>query len=226
MRHKRTFVSLFIALAAIGVLGAGTFATFSAETRNPSNLFANGTLVLSNKVNTNTACLSTGAGTSVDAANTNSNCDAIFNMPLQKPGDSASSNLTIKNVGSLAGVLSVYSTACVDSVRAGETYSGSANACDKVLIQVQEFSAATRLPSERTDCLYGGETVANQCDFSDATKNLSDFAGYSSAPLDLGSLAAGADRFYKVAILEPSTVDNSAQGKKANMNIVWHLEQA
>ena len=65
--QKKVLLSMGV-VAGIGALaGAGTFATFTAQTTNPTNTFADGTLVLSNKVGTGTACLSTG-GLTTDVA--------------------------------------------------------------------------------------------------------------------------------------------------------------
>jgi hypothetical protein len=73
-------------VAGIGVLaGAGTFATFTAQTTNPSNTFANGTLVLSNKVNAGAVCLSTGGGTT--DSNSNGSCSTAFNLAVKAPGE-------------------------------------------------------------------------------------------------------------------------------------------
>jgi hypothetical protein len=57
---KKLVLSAFVVAAMLAVVGAGTFATFNAQASNGGNLFADGTLVLSNKVGTATACLPTG----------------------------------------------------------------------------------------------------------------------------------------------------------------------
>ena len=71
--HKKVLLSMGV-VAGIGALaGAGTFATFTAQTSNPSNTFADGTLVLSNKVGGASACLYGGspdAGVTCDFSDT------------------------------------------------------------------------------------------------------------------------------------------------------------
>src|SRR6185369_973256 len=97
-----------------GFSAAATVASFTAETTNPTNKFATGTLVLSNKVNSGTACLSTGGG-STDT-NANAACDNLFSLTAQKPGDTSSANLTLQNVGSIAAsALKLFTSACTDS---------------------------------------------------------------------------------------------------------------
>ena len=112
-------------VAGIGALaGAGTFATFTAQTTNPSNTFANGTLVLSNKVDAGTACLSTGGGNT--DSNANGGCDTAFTLAVKAPGDSSTADLTLQNMGSLAAsALKVFSGSCTDADAAGENYHGT-----------------------------------------------------------------------------------------------------
>ena len=95
--QKKVLLSMGV-VAGIGALaGAGTFATFTAQTTNPTNTFADGTLVLSNKVGTGTACLSTG-GLTTDV-NANGSCDTAFSLSVKAPGDSSTANLTLQNKG-------------------------------------------------------------------------------------------------------------------------------
>src|SRR5205807_2047333 len=117
--HKKVLLSLGV-VAGIGALaGAGTFATFTAQTTNPTNVFADGTLVLSNTVGAGTACLSTGGGTT--DVNSNGSCDTAFNLTVKAPGDSGTANITLENKGSLAAsALKAFSGSCTDANAAGE----------------------------------------------------------------------------------------------------------
>jgi hypothetical protein len=81
LSHKRTVAGLATILAAVGV-AAGSGATFSSQTANPTNTFASGTLTQTNSKNG--VAIVTGA-----------------NM---KPGDVKTGDVTITNTGSLAGV--------------------------------------------------------------------------------------------------------------------------
>src|SRR5207248_9721023 len=121
--QPRILVAGAVATGLGGVSAIATVATFTAETKNPTNKFATGTLVLSNKVNTGTLCLSTGGG-STDT-NANAACDSLLVGTLQ-PGQSGSTNLTLKNEGSInASALTVYSGACTNTDATGETYHGT-----------------------------------------------------------------------------------------------------
>jgi len=214
-------------VAGIGALaGAGTFATFTAQTTNPTNTFANGTLVLSNKVGSGTACLSTGGGNT--DTNANGSCDTAFSLAVKAPGDSSTADITLKNMGSLAAsALKVFSGSCTDADAAGEAYHGTGSPCGIVQLYIQQYSDAFGTPSA---CLYGGASGAT-CDWSDTAQTLSAFvAGHPNLAggLSAGSLAAsgGADTTWiRVGVKLPSTANNSYQGRSASLALNWHITQ-
>lgn len=224
-RSKKLVLSAAVVLGAATVVGAGTFASFNAQTKNPDNVLAAGTLVLSNTKDGGAACLSTAGGTT--DTNANAGCDTLLSLTVQKPGDSGTADLTIANAGSLAASeLRVFSAACTDGDASGESYHGTGLPCDKVQLYVQQYAdPAFATPSA---CLYGGATVATICDFSDATKTLSDFQtayGTSGSGLLVGSLAAGASNYFKVGVMLPSSADNTFQGRQATFDLTWHAVQ-
>jgi predicted ribosomally synthesized peptide with SipW-like signal peptide len=217
-------------VAGIGVLvGAGTFATFTAQTTNPTNTFKNGTLVLSNKVDSGSTCLSTGVGTNTDT-NDYGSCDTAFAVTLAVPGDTDSADITLMNEGSVAASdLGVFTAACDNADVSTETYHGSGNPCSKIQITVQQYSDAFTTES---GCLYGGAT-GNVCDFSDATKTLAAFvADYPSSgdSLSLGALAAKNGgttdtAWVRVNLQLPSNSDNTYQGRQATFALNWFITQ-
>lgn len=213
-------------LAGVGALaGAGTFASFTAQTTNPSNTFADGTLVLSDKVNTGTACLSTGAGTSTDT-NVNAACGAAFTLTVKKPGDSSTSNITLKNEGSIDGsTLKAFSPSCTNADVSAETYHGTGLPCAAIQLYVQQYSDSAFTTASA--CLYGGASGVT-CDFSDTTKTLATYAtAYptSASGLSVGALSAGSSTYVKIGVKLPSTADNTYQGRQASMDLSWHLAQ-
>jgi predicted ribosomally synthesized peptide with SipW-like signal peptide len=223
-RRKKLRLTAVIALGVLGLIGAGTFATFTAQVRNPSNVFATGTLVLSDKVNAGTACLSTGGGNT--DTNVNNNCDTAFNLTVKKPGDSGSANITIKDEGSLdANVFKMFSAACTSANAVGENFHGTGDACAAVQLYVQQYSdSGFTTPSA---CIYGG-AAGNTCNFSDNTKTLGDFAtNYNSTAngLSLGTLTAGSSNYYKVAVQLAPTAGNPFQGRQATVDFTWYAAQ-
>jgi hypothetical protein len=216
-------------VAGIGALaGAGTFATFTAQTSNPSNTFADGTLVLSNKVGTASACLSTGGGNTDTNSGT---CDTAFSLAVKAPGDFSTASLTLQNKGSLpASALKLFSGSCTDADAAGENYHGTGSACGVVQFYVQQYSDSGFLTPSA--CLYGGSPDSGvTCDFSDTAKTLTAFVGaYPNlgSGLSAGSLAAagGADSTWvRVGVKLPSTAGNSYQGRSASLALNWHITQ-
>jgi hypothetical protein len=223
-RHK-IFLTGMTALAASAAVGIGTFATFNAETDNPGNVFGHGTLVLSNTKQGGTACLSTAGGTT--NTNVNANCDQLINATLKKPGDAATANLTLKNVGSIdASTFKVFSAACTAADVSSETYHGTGNPCGLLRFYIQQWTDGTFLiPSA---CVYGAAT-ANTCNFSDGAKTLSAFQssyGSSATALSIGSgLASNASGYFTIGVQSPSSADNSYQGRQGSFDLGWTIAQ-
>jgi predicted ribosomally synthesized peptide with SipW-like signal peptide len=225
---------LLISLLVLGGLGAvvrtGTFATFTAQVTNPGNTFATGTLVLGNTKQGGTECLSTGGGNT--NTNQNTSCDQLLNLTVQKPGQSGSANLTVKNEGSLpASVFGLFSTACTDSNATGQSYSGTGSPCGAVQLYIQQWSDSGF--STPLACLYGGSS-GSTCNFSDSTKTLATFAStYNSSGSALtikgdgtnNGLAAGASSYFTIAVQLPSTADNTLQGRQASIDFNWYVTQ-
>ena len=213
-----------VAVAAL-IAGGGSFASFNAQTTNPGNTFATGTLVMSNKVNTATACLSTASG---DPITTNAaNCDTLFSLTVKKPGDSGTADLTIKNEGSVsASLLNTFTSGCTAADASGQAYHGSGDPCAAVQIYVQQWSDASHTTA--TACLYGGATVTNTCDFSGGSKTIADFASNytnSTTGLTIGSgLGSGASDFFTIGVKLPTSADNTYQGRQATVGMTWYMQ--
>ena len=221
---QKVLMTLGTVGVAAAVAGGGSFASFNAQTTNP-NTFATGTLVMSNKVNTATACLSTAAGVGIT---TNvATCDALFNLTVKKPGDSGTADLTIKNEGSVAAsLLNTFTSGCTGADASGQTYHGTGDPCAAVQIYVQQWDSAAH--TTPTACLYGGAAVTNTCDFSGASKTIADFAtNYTSSSAGLtvtGGLAAGSSDFFTIGVKLPTSADNTYQGRQATVGLSWYMQ--
>lgn len=90
-RPKQTLSVLALVLLAVGV-AAGTGAGFTAQSSNPSNAFATGTLTMSNSV--------TGA---------------VLNLSNLIPGDTANGTVDIQNTGSISAAFTLSRTGLSDS---------------------------------------------------------------------------------------------------------------
>ena len=218
----RILLSAGVLTSLLGFSAAATVANFSAETTNPTNEFAAGTLVLSNQKNSATACLSTAGGTT--DTNVNNSCDTLFTTNLAPGGTAATANVTIKNEGTLAAsALKLWSSACANADTAA-AYHGTGNPCSNLQITIQQYSDAFTTPSA---CIYGGGD-ATTCAL-DATKTLAAYATAhtgSGAAQTIGSgLAAGASAYFTITVYMPSSADNSYQGRKGTMDLTWHIDQ-
>lgn len=92
-KHVKQYLMLLLAIGVIAVAlsGGGTFASFNAETANPGNTFATGTLYLHDSVNGSaTECTSESASNnsnvpaSVGGANPGNACDILFTVPTSQ----------------------------------------------------------------------------------------------------------------------------------------------
>lgn len=78
-RRNRKVLAPLATLLVAGAIAVGSGATFTAQSTNPNNMYATGTLTMSNS----------------------REGEAIFNMDNLKPGDSLEGSVTIANTGSL-----------------------------------------------------------------------------------------------------------------------------
>ena len=226
-RRARAFAAWIPALVVAAVFlfgGAGTYAAFSATTSNPGT-FATGTLVLSNTKDAETACLSIGNDPNTDD-NAN-DCSALFSASLRKPGDIATADVTLENVGSIdATDLLVFApaTGCVDSD--AEASRGAGSPCSSLRLTVQEFDSAARTTA--TTCWYGGGAGGQTCSF-DATRTPAHFAATHvdalTDPVEAGPMASDDVRWFRISVELPATAGNAVQGRQASFGITWMLAQ-
>jgi predicted ribosomally synthesized peptide with SipW-like signal peptide len=222
MNKSKTYLKLLLVVGLLAVVGggAGTFASFNAETTNAGNVFATGTMILSNSVNGATACLSSAAN---DAANANSSCDVVIDSAtINAPGGTVrSAHLTLENTGTIdATALKFWGTGCA-SVDGTASYTPTGDLCTAAQITVQETGSNFTTP---VSCVYGGSTVTNTCDFSAASKTLNALPA-SGSPSNLGAMSAGGKRYFVVSMQLPSSATNAVQNKKATFGLAWHIDQ-
>src|SRR4051794_30097065 len=224
--RTRIIITVVTLLSLCAYTVTATVASFSAETRNQTNKFATGTIVLSDTKQGGSACLSTGGGATDTNANTG--CTTLLSLTGMKPGQSGTANVTLQNVGSLnASAFKLYTSSCADADATGETYHGTGSMCGGVQLYVQQWSASNFTGASA--CIYGGTTVANTCDFSDAAKTMGAFAtahGTLANAQAIGSgLATNASAYFTIGLQLPTTADNSYQGRSATMDFVFHIDQ-
>jgi hypothetical protein len=239
MSRKRIKQYLML-LTAVGVIavaanGAGTFASFSAETTNAGNSFATGTLILKNTDASANICYS-----NEGAANARG-CSAVVTGTDLRPGTPVSNTLTIKNEGTLASknlllylpdTQTVVDGAHGDTVNCVNTTTGTfpgsdalahtGDVCGNIKISVETDSSGTA-----TACPLGVEKSVSDhaCDPTQGF-SLSDYFGAGAAK-DFGALTAGASQDFTVYLYLPDTagIDNTFQGRTATFDLTWHIDQ-
>lgn len=208
-----------------------TFASFTATVANGAS-FNTGSLVLSNQRANATACLSTGGGTTDTNAN---DCDALFTLVLQD-GGSSNVQITVTNEGSIdASALTLHwadgTTPCTTVDDLAWNYHGTGDLCGIMRLQVQEYpSDADQNSNIRTNgtCWFGGGAGTNACSFSNS-QDLAAFSlldGDGGDVIDMGPLAAGATRWYRVYLNVPAgQLTNAMMGRLVEFGFTWSLAQ-
>lgn len=165
MKRLRALLITIVMIGGVASIAgnAGTFASFSAEATNANTTFATGSIVLSDKVNSGTACLS-----SAGALNNNANCSAILTGANLAPGGAASANLTIQNTGTLnASKLYLWApSGCTDSQVTNLGFNPITNnpLCSTIVMFIQETGATPW-------CWYGLGSGTASCDQTTGTGN-------------------------------------------------------
>ena len=222
---KKVLIGLLL-LGALAAVGTGTYATFTASTTNAGNTFATGTLVLSNTKGA-TTCLSTGGGNT----NTNSNstgCAVVFSPTVTKPTSTASGNLDLQNVGSLAGTLQVAAVAACAASNDAESYHGTGDPCTVIDVYFQEYTSNT-FATATASCIYPFSATTACASLPQATQDgatLTALGGAGSVPSTPLSVAAGAHRYIQVTVTMQSGAGNSMQGRQAAIDLAWTLTQS
>jgi predicted ribosomally synthesized peptide with SipW-like signal peptide len=238
---RRWILGVLGAGAVFAAASAGTFASFSASTSNTGNVFSTGKLELSNTKPGGTACVSgyTGTGTGAPSAsldaNDNLGCDALMNLALRRPGDTAQGRLALANTGDYDGLLQFWLDGCTNSTVA--TPAGSGNLCDKLEVYVQEYDSTYSTPV--ASCVFPFDAgAACSSSWSAATDSLTDLATAATAaspePATPIALAKSSTRYFQVSVRFASGgfdangngVDNQYQNRRAAFDLRWRLQEA
>jgi hypothetical protein len=166
--------------------------------------------------------------------------------PLPASTTYQSAHISVQNTGSLALTLKLYMPSCTYATTSGApTFSWSAiNPCcpgttsgtlpsapcsaGSLDFFIQETNAPTGSPRTWTtlsSCVWPASTSA-ACTLSD--DSLGGFwAGHhdNTHYLSLGTIAAGATRYFQIALAEPSDAANGLQGQTPTFALYWHAEQ-
>lgn len=230
---RKLLYSLMVISGLASTVSAGTYASFNATTTQTST-FASGSLVLDRDVD-GTACFSVGDDPDTDV-NAEAGCSVVISQDRVKIGDSFTVDLTLTNAGSVPGTLSFGAVAaCTAGANPGVNWTlGTGNMCTNTLFVLQEWSAG--FGSSLVSCGYPHSAVVG-CSFTtpaSLTANATPPSPASgatpglpliSAPQSLGAIGAGESRYFRMTFSLPGGVDNQLQGRRAEFQLTWQLDQ-
>jgi hypothetical protein len=194
-RLVRAFAPAVGLLAAGLLVWQGSYAAFNATTQDNSNAWTSGSMTLVNN----------GGGNTYSGTTT-----ASFGGCNIKPGVTATTCLTVKSNGSLAGNLRLYMSSLVDST---PSLAGQLNLSITAGVAAADVkSDCTGFPTTGTSSVYSGTLAAIPTNF--ATASGSNVAVASGTVLEA----------YKVQWTFNSGADNTYQGKTATAGFTWELQ--
>ena len=221
---SKTYLKLLILAGILAVIGggAGTFATFTAETTNTGNVFANGTLFLHSTPDGGTTCTSESDLTN----NSNTTCSALFNTTLT--GGTSTARLQLNDAGTIAASdikFKVGSCTITNNFAGtGSTVTfGTSPTCTDLQLAIQETQSDW---TTNVYCGYGSFT-GNVCNI-DAAHNLgvaTSLTTLNTTGATPATLAAGASRYYVIEINPNVPSNNTLQNRRATFDLTWHIDQ-
>lgn len=235
-KRAKQYLMLLCVIGLVSVAsGSGTFASFSAQTTNPGNTFASGTLFLHDTPNGGTTCTSESATTGPnfninpgDGSNGN-NCAAFFTN-ASFTGGALTAHLALNDAGTIptSDIMFDVPSCSITSNQANTGSSvtfGSAPTCAQMYITVQETQSNY---TTNVYCAYGTD-VSGTCAAPSNTLTLANTNSLQTL-LTTGAatatLAAGGTRYYVITV-SPGGVasDNTLQNRLLTFGLTWHIDQ-
>jgi hypothetical protein len=248
---KKLLLSLIVIGILGSFTAGGTFALLNGEGVNSANSIASGTLTMDNTVGAGGVCHSQGGTSNANTVCSTLFTSGLLypiptaaEPPLPASTTYAFANVTITNTGSLGATLKMYMPSCTYAANASfpnvnvltainpccpGTSSGAlpSVACGTGSLDffVQEYSDAL-FTTAKSSCIWPVDTSA-ACTFQDDSLGGFWYAHHDTSAtgyLSLGPIAAGATRYFQIAVAEPSTAANGLQGQTATFTVHWHEE--
>jgi predicted ribosomally synthesized peptide with SipW-like signal peptide len=243
LRRKATSKTYLKILMLAGVLaviggGAGTFASFTAETTNSGNTFATGTLFLQNDGITNaggttTTCKSE-AGPAAAPYNQQT-CATLFTVPALGASTTVWASLKLTNTGSLDATGVSFKGSCTGA--SGTTvFGGAIDLCTGLKLVIEEWTQAWGAAVAASCAFPASTTAACTPSTGTALSGLGTVTPLTLAPggglnntgvlLSKTSGANSGTRWFKIGITAPASLDNTYQNRTATFGLTWHIDQA
>ena len=235
-KRAKQYLMLLCVIGLVAVAsGSGTFASFSAETTNPGNTFASGTLFLHDTPNGGTTCTSESAVTGPNfnlnpGDGTNGNSCAAFFTNASFTGGPLTAHLALSNAGTIPAsdmkfdVGSCSITSNQASTGSAVTF-GTAPTCAQMYITVQETQSNY---TTNVYCAYG-TNVGGACAAPSNTFTLANTNPLQTLLTTGGAtatLAASGTRYYVITVSPGGvTNDNTLQNRLLTFGLTWHIDQ-
>ncbi len=201
-----------VILAALVPLSGVSLSTVNSQASNPGNVFAIGTLVLSERSPRGTTCVSVaGTGAAVQ------DCGAIFQLTNQAPGQPGVARVAIRNAGTVpAGGLTLWALGpCLDGP-AGD-FHGTGDLCAHVRLSIHDDG--------HDQCFYP-VTAPGGCPLQPSATLASFGRTYTpDRPLHLRPDGLGAGITYSFGLELDPAAGNDLQGLSAVVDFGWQLSQ-
>jgi hypothetical protein len=216
-----TITRILASLAVVGALvatlsGAGTFATFNAQTTNAANTFAAGTVAMTNV-----------AGSAVSGSNCSSEtyaatCATLFALSGLRPGASDSSNtVTVTYTGTLAtGDFRLFAGAYESKSASSPAVCTAADPATKVNIQVKAGSTVI-YPTSGSGY---GTLAAFAASYTTGANGLQ-LKGGTNGSGTAGVWSANDSGTYTINVNLDGSADNTYQGCRSAVSLNWYASQ-
>jgi predicted ribosomally synthesized peptide with SipW-like signal peptide len=233
-----------VGLIAVAASGAGTFASFSAETTNSGNTFATGTLFLHDTHGTTTCKSEDDSGNAISTG-----CDQIFDgIAIANGTVTKSTPLTLENDGTIDatdikfGLTDSGSGAGCSIGDNGASTSSTATfgtvTCSDLEFAIEEVDGSGATPNV-IGCAYGTPANASDptagCAFDTShTFGSAAIANPSQLALNLQpdvnsntgtDLTSKQSRYFRLEVEPVVANDNDLQNRNIGFGITWHVDQ-
>ncbi len=206
-----------LCLCLLFPLSGVSLAAVNVQNTNPDNLFATGTLVLSDATPGGLTCMSL-APTSAAAGAAPGRCPAIFQFTNGRPGDARSARVTIRNAGTVpVAHFALWAPApCANS--AISAVHGSADACELVAMAIHD---------DTHDVCYFPSRAAGGCALKQSATMAQFGRTYApAAPLTLDPEGLGGGITFTFTVQVATAAGNADQGLAPYLDFQWMAASA
>ena len=200
-----------VILALLVPLSGVSLASINAQASNPSNVFAIGSIVLSDRTGSGTSCISAVGN---DGQSQNGRCGAIFNVTNAAPGTTASGRVNIRNAGTVpVSKFTLWAPAACANTSA--PVHGGGDLCRRVQLAIHDDSH---------DHCYFPDDRAGPCTLR-ADGTMGSFAARYApdSPLTLSPTSLGSGLTYTFTVAVDPAAGNDYQGRMATLDFTWQI---